>query len=225
MDLHTGAPDRSPWSHGDPWPVNWSGVWVGALAALAAALVLGLTGMALGFHLIGPSQRVTDLKTLHTATVVWSILSAFFAFVAGGWVTARVAGLYYSEPAMLHGAVSWLVAVPLLLLGAALGGASYMGSWYGGLAGTPAWAAQATPAVVTAAPGDREVPQDPATQEAARVARNSALMAVTVLLLGLMGSVLGAWLACGEPIHTAYERAASGLSNQAAAGRPTQYTS
>jgi hypothetical protein len=32
------------------WPVGWSAVWVGALAALAAALIIGLIGVALGAH-------------------------------------------------------------------------------------------------------------------------------------------------------------------------------
>src|SRR5262245_7245858 len=31
-----------------PWPVSWTAVWVGALGALAAAVVLGLIGVSLG---------------------------------------------------------------------------------------------------------------------------------------------------------------------------------
>ena len=50
---------------------------------------------------------------------------------------------------MLHGAIVWLVGVPLLLMLAALGAGSFFGGWYSGLAGTPAWGAQA------AAPYDR----------------------------------------------------------------------
>ena len=33
-----------------PWIVNWTGIWVGALAALATALILGLIAIAVGAH-------------------------------------------------------------------------------------------------------------------------------------------------------------------------------
>ena len=73
------------------------------------------------------------------------------------------------ETAMLHGAVAWLVAVPILLVMASLGAAAYLGTWYGGLAGMPAWAV----------PGPAALP-DPSV----------AVAAVTALLLGLVGGVI-----------------------------------
>ena len=91
---------------------------------------------------------------------------------------------------MLHGAIAWLVTIPMLLILAALGAASYFGIWYGGLAGTPAWA----PPVVSVDP------------QAALIARNAALGAVTALLLGLIGSVVGGWMASGEPMTFTYYR-------------------
>ena len=36
-----------------PWYVSWSGVWVGALSAVALLLVFGLTGIAVGAHQLG----------------------------------------------------------------------------------------------------------------------------------------------------------------------------
>ena len=82
---------------------------------------------------------------------------------------------------MLHGAIVWLLALPFLLAIGSMGAASFFGEWYGGLAGTPSWATAAPPAAV-----------DP--QVAAAAARNSALGAVTAVLLGLMGGVVGGWL-------------------------------
>ena len=99
------------WVH---WPVNWSAVWVGALAALVAVLVFGLIGIAVGAHLLGPEHRVVDLKKLGMGALIFSVFSAFVAFVIGGWITGKIAGILRSEPAMLHGAVMWCVAVPLL---------------------------------------------------------------------------------------------------------------
>src|SRR5947209_570900 len=47
MDLHPTHRTGDIWAPGNAWPVNWSGAWVGALSALAAALVFGLAGLAL----------------------------------------------------------------------------------------------------------------------------------------------------------------------------------
>jgi hypothetical protein len=40
-----------------PWYVSWSGVFVGALSALALLLVFGLTAIAVGAHQIGHASR------------------------------------------------------------------------------------------------------------------------------------------------------------------------
>ena len=39
------------------WPVNWSAIWVGALASLAVALIFGLIGTAIGAHQVGTSRK------------------------------------------------------------------------------------------------------------------------------------------------------------------------
>jgi hypothetical protein len=125
---------------------------------------------------------------------------------------------------MLHGAITWLVSVPFLVLLASLGAGSFLGNWYAGLAGTPAWAAP------SAAPFDRPTLVESGAsaaerseymsqmreyqtqvnqwrQDSPKVARNSALGAVTALLLGLVGSVLGGWMASGEPMTFRHQRA------------------
>ena len=43
-------------------------------------------------------------------------------------------------------------------------------------------------------------------EETPRALRNSALGGVTALLLGLMGSVIGGWLASGEPMNFTHYR-------------------
>jgi hypothetical protein len=185
-----------------PWPVSWSAIWVGALAAIALALLFGLVGIALGFHLLGPSGRIVDWHKFGIGALIFSVCGAFFSGVVGGWVAGKIAGILRSEPAMLHGAIVWLVTVPLLLALAALGAGSYFGGWYGGLAGQAAWV---TPPSVPG-PALEPAARVAAEQEAARVARNSALGAVTALLLGLVGSVLGGWMASGEPMTFTYYR-------------------
>jgi len=208
------------WVH---WPVNWSALWVGALASLAALLIFGLIGIAVGAYALGPENRIVDWHKFSIGALIFSVLGGFLAFVIGGWVTGKIAGILRAEPAMLHGAITWLIAVPLLVAAATLGAANFMGAWYGGLAGTPAWAA------ATAAPFERPEPLaanataeeraahnatmaeyqrkvDEWRRDTPKVTRNRALGAVTALLLGLVGSVIGGWMACGEPMTFTHYR-------------------
>ena len=172
------------------WPVYWGAVWAGALSALALALIFGLVGTALGAHQVG--KNAGNLHDMSFWGLVFSVAGAFFSFVLAGWVASSIAGLRRAEDAALHGALTWLVALPLFLVLAAFGAASFFGTWYGGLAGTPVWA---TSSAVGADPN------------AAAVARNSAIGAVTALLVGLVGSCIGGWWASGEPMSLTYRRA------------------
>src|SRR5262245_7684764 len=112
------------------WPVAWSAVWVGALAAFCLALIIGLIGFAVGANEV---SRAASWRHVRLITLVFNIGGAFFSFVVGGWVVCRIAGFRRAETAMLHGAVVWLVAVPLILGLTAFGASSHLGGWYGGL--------------------------------------------------------------------------------------------
>jgi hypothetical protein len=167
-----------------PWYVSWSGVWVGALSAFALLLVFGLTAIAVGAHQAG--ERIADWREFSLIALGFSVFGAFLSFVLGGWVATRIAGVRQAETAMLYGAIVWLLAVPGVLLFAALGAGGFFGTWYGGLAVAP--------------------PQ-PATLEsqvAAIAARNGALGALTALLLGLVGGVIGGWMGSGERMTLNY---------------------
>lgn len=194
------------------WPVNWSAVWVGALAAILGVVLCGLVGVAIGAEVLNPERRLVDIKTMSFWTLAYSVCSSFFIFVVGGWVAARVAGCLRSEPAILHGVIAWLVAVPLVAVLTAIGAGHALGAWHTGLVGST---------VDNKTPFERPVPPGPTATEEERklyehqlaqydfdvakwredtpkVVRNTALGAVTALLLGLMGSVLGGWMASGE---------------------------
>ena len=170
-----------------PWPV-WSAVWVGALSALAVGLVIGLIGYAIGAHQL-TAPRTTTFSNARLVTTIFSVAGAFFAFVVGGWVAGRILGARRAEPAILHGVIAWLVTVPVMLLLGAVGATVMWGGWYGGLVASPAW--MATP---------------PTTPEIAAAVRNGALASVAALLLGLVGSVIGGWMASGEPMMLGHYR-------------------
>jgi len=171
-----------------PWLVNWSAVWVGALAMLTVGLIFGLMGIALGAY---QEARIASWHKFQMWALVLSVCGAFFSSVVGGWTAGKILGDRLAERAMLHAAIAWVLTVPMLLVLASLGAAGYFGVWYHGLAGTPVWV---TPTVVA----------DP--QAAAIMARNGALGALTALLLGLVGSVVGGWMASGEPMTFTYHR-------------------
>lgn len=155
-----------------PWPVNWTAVWVGALAALAAALVFSLIETAAGAQAM---KNVVSWKTISIASIAATICAAFFAFVIGGWVAGKIAGPRHAEPAILHAAIAWLVALPLLFAASTAGA--------GGIF---------SPLVaVTVAPD---------------AIRNTALAALMSLFVGLIGSVIGGWMASGEPMTLTHYR-------------------
>ncbi|OLE75383.1 MAG: hypothetical protein AUG02_07940 [Chloroflexi bacterium 13_1_20CM_2_70_9] len=168
----------------------WDAVWVGALAAIVAAVLFGLIGTALGAHKAGAEGRITTWSGVGLGGLVFAVFASFLAFVIGGWVAARVAGITRAEPAMLHGAIAFLVATVGLLALASFGGAVLSG-WYVALAPSP---------IVPAAPG---TPVDP---NAAKAAGNGALAAAAAVLLGLAGSVVGGWMGSGEPMNFSYHK-------------------
>jgi hypothetical protein len=182
-----------------PRYVSWTGIFVGALSALGLLLVFGLTGIAVGSHQVG--QRVGSWHEFRLITLAFSVFGSFLSFVLGGWVAARVSGARRADTAMLDGAIVWLVTVPGLLFFAALGAGGFLGIWYGGLAAPPAWAPPATPMVESAA--------------AALAARNGALGALTALLLGVVGAVIGGWLGSGEPMTLGSAKRAHGEPGRA----------
>ncbi len=169
------------------WPVAWSAIWVGALTALAVGLLIGLIGFALGYN---EMSRYVDWKKVRLIGLVFSIAGAFFAYVAGGWVAARIAGRRRSEPAILHGSIVWLLTIPILLALASAGSIGHFGGWYGGLAGI-------APAGAPGAVADPDV---------AVALRNNSLTTAVSLLIGLVGAVLGGWMASGEPMTFSHYR-------------------
>lgn len=164
------------------WRVNWSAIWIGALASIAAALVFGLIGTVVGATSV---KVISSWKTISFVEVAIAVCAGFFSMVIGGWAAAKVTGIRHSEPAILHAVVAWLVAIPALLLLLAAGAGNAFGGWYGGFVTSPLVApVAATPDVV----------------------RNTALAGLTTLLVGLIGAVIGGWMASGEPMTLAHHR-------------------
>jgi hypothetical protein len=182
-------------------------VIVGALASVVAVVLFGVIGTAVGSWKAGTEGRVTDFSGIGRGAVAYAVFASFLAFVIGGWVTARIAGIRRAEPAILHGAIAFLVATVTLLAMASFGGAVFNG-WYVGLAPAPA---------VPSAPGQ---PIDPG---AAKAAAAGATAAAVAILLGLAGSVVGAWMGSGERMDFSfYNRERARMSRPVATDRTTR---
>ena len=70
---------------------------------------------------------------------------------------------------MLHGAIVWLLTIPILLVLGAMGAAGHVGGWYGGLSSVSAGATPLSDA------------------DMAIAVRNNALATALALLIGLIG--------------------------------------
>lgn len=165
--------------------MTWSGIWVGALSAVVAAVLFGFIGTGIGAHAAGVEGRVTSWNGIGFAALAYAVFSSFLAFVLGGYIAVRIAGVRVPETAALYGAITFVLAT-VILLALASQAAQYLNGWYSGLA--PAPVAQ------PAAPGQ---PVDP---NVAKAARNSAVAAATAMLIALMGGVIGGWMGSGEPM-------------------------
>jgi hypothetical protein len=170
------------------WPVAWSAVWVGALAALAVAIVIGLIGFAVGAHEV---SRAASWRNVRLLSLIFNVGGAFFSFVVGGWVAARIGGFERAEMATLHGAIVWLLTIPMLLALAMARSVWFFGGWYVGLM---------SPLAASS------------SQDLAAGVRNGAIAATAALLIGLMGAVIGGWMASGEPMTLSARRLRAELS-------------
>jgi hypothetical protein len=199
----TSTTVRDVWT---AWPVSWSAVWVGALASVVAVILFGLAGTAFGAYKAGAAGRITSFSGIGLAALVFAVFGSFLSFVIGGWIAARIAGIQRAEPAMLHGAITFLLGTVTLVALASFGGAVTSG-WYVALAPSPAAPAQVGQAV------------DP---NAAKAAAAGAAAAATALLIGLVGGVVGGWMASGEPMTFTHYRTRSMSSRTTATERTTR---
>ncbi|MBV8423707.1 MAG: hypothetical protein JO349_00835 [Candidatus Eremiobacteraeota bacterium] len=169
----------------NPWPVNWSAAWVGALASFSTALILGLIATTLG----GATPNPFDFHKVALISLIGVIVASFFAGAAGGWVAGKISGHAYSEPSILHATIAWAITLPMLLAALASGAGDALGGWYGGLHAVSPVVATATTAANT-----------PDTL------RNTSLAALTSILVSLVGAVVGGWMASGEPMTFGHHR-------------------
>jgi hypothetical protein len=173
------------------WRIQWGPIVAGLLVALTTMTLLGLLGAAIGLSALDAGTAATPGAPPPDAgrnAALWGGVSALLSFLIGGYVASRTAGLLDRRWGAWHGALAFMLAVPVLLwlagqgLGAVMGGPSgYAASL------NPAYLAdQARAAAASVTPTD--------VARAASAARNGAWGAFVGALLGLGAGALGGYL-------------------------------
>ncbi len=185
------------------WPVSWTAVVIGGLCAVAFSFIAGLIGLAIGANRLSQGEATR----LGFWSIAYLVASAFFVFVLAGWIAGKINGDRRSETTSLHGAIAWVLCVPALFLLLSLGAGPYLGAWYGGLTRlAPGFTEVRRPAEPTGRGTPAVTAPTPRAQTEARATRNAALGGLTALVVGLAGSVIGGWMASGEPMSLRYRR-------------------
>jgi hypothetical protein len=103
--------------------VSWGAIFAGVVVAAVTHLVLMLLGMGIGLYAIDPQETGAG-ESLAIGTGIWWIIVTVISLAAGGWVSARLAGIPRRIEGALHGLATWGVTTlaTIFLLGSAVGG-------------------------------------------------------------------------------------------------------
>lgn len=95
--------------------LSWGAIIAGVVLVLAIHLLLSVLGVGIGFTTVDPTQQggTPQASTLGIGAGVWWTLSYMIALVLGGYVAARLAGVVVRGNGVLHGLVTWAVALLL----------------------------------------------------------------------------------------------------------------
>jgi ElaB/YqjD/DUF883 family membrane-anchored ribosome-binding protein len=96
--------------------ISWGAVLAGAAVALSMQLLLSLLGIGIGLATVDPAVGDTpDAATFGIASAIFYAIVTLLSLFAGGWVAGRLAGMPVRTDGLLHGLVTWSVAMLLLL--------------------------------------------------------------------------------------------------------------
>ncbi|HEX2174115.1 MAG TPA: hypothetical protein VHL09_16910 [Dehalococcoidia bacterium] len=184
-------PEEMNWQ-GDQ--IRWGPIVAGLATALSTLILLGLLGAAIGFTSIDAAYdaaaRGAPPPDAARNAGFWAAISGMIAFLLGGFVAGKTAGVFDRKWGALNGAMVFLLALPLTLWLASMGVGALLGSagnFAAGLSLDPSAAQNAAAAAAqNASPAE--------VQRAADAAKNTAWGAFGGLLLSLGLATLGGWL-------------------------------
>jgi hypothetical protein len=97
--------------------ISWGAVFAGVIILLIVQFVLSLLGVGIGASSIDPSQQggTPEASDVGIGAGLWWVICSLIAVFAGSWVAGRLAGMPDRTDGMLHGLVTWGLAMLLLI--------------------------------------------------------------------------------------------------------------
>ncbi len=109
--------------------ISWAAIFGGVVLVVGVQVLLSLLGAGIGLGAIDVNAGTTpNASTLGIGAGLWWIVSSLIALGFGGYVAAWLAGIETRWDGMLHGLVTWGIAIMVTLylltstIGAVLGG-------------------------------------------------------------------------------------------------------
>jgi hypothetical protein len=152
--------------------------------------MLGILGIAVGLTSIAARQTQAATQTPDAALIssVWAAASGVLAFLAGGFVAGRLAGVVDRSSGAWNGALVFVAAVPISLL-LATGGFTALAGTLGNFA--TALNIDMNQVLGTAQAAATQAQDAAREAQTAERARNAAWLTLAGLLLGLAASASG----------------------------------
>jgi hypothetical protein len=173
VDVGNGTRDR----------VRWGPIWAGLVTAIALFLLLSAGAVAVGAQVV---SGASDADEAGLAGGIVSAVIALLAFLVGGYVAARTAGVIGRGYGALNGFLVWALGIVIVLALAAFG----LGSLFGASGDLFAQYQQ------MGQPQPEGVDPDSVIEGI----RNGSLGAFVAMLLPALAAALGGWLGSRETV-------------------------
>jgi MFS family permease len=168
--------------------LHWGAVIAGVFLAIAAHIVLGLVGAAIGLAAVP-----ADTQAVGAGAAIWALLTPFVATALGAWLAIRLTGEEDRAAGYVHGVLVWcigLIAGAIFLTGTLASGAMTAGFAASGNLATAQRVVGTEPGQPATA-AEAQARAEDAGATAAAAAGGAALAAIA----GLLGAMVGAGLA------------------------------
>lgn len=117
--------------------ISWAAIFGGVILVVAVQLLLGLLGAGIGLGTVNTNAGTTpDASSLGIGAGIWWVFSSIVALGFGGYAAAWLAGIELRWDGILHGLITWGIAMLLTiyLLTSAVG--SVVGGGFSALGST-----------------------------------------------------------------------------------------
>jgi hypothetical protein len=103
--------------------IFWSAIFAGVAVVLGLTILFALLGAGVGAASVNPLQERNPLAGLGAGAVIWMGITGIIAFFAGGWLAGYGSWAASRAESLAHGFVMWAVAavVGLWMIGGAAG--------------------------------------------------------------------------------------------------------